>query len=225
MTSPGRVVIGFVLVGLGLVFLMDAADWIDAGEVLSRWWPLVLIGVGVAQWVADRSAWLGPAILIGLGLVFLGQRNDVLGDDVWTFIWPLGLIAVGAWILWGRSGEPTAVGDGTLSVIAILTGRNAIVSGEPFRGGDATVILGGADIDLTEATLDGDVTISATVVLGGLDILVPEGWRVAITGTPLLGGWDDTTRRDAIPADAPRLEIRALVILGGLEVKHPTRWG
>ena len=225
MTSPGRVVIGFALVGFGIVYLMDAADWVNAGDVISRWWPLILIAVGVAQWLADRSAWLGPMILIVLGLVFLGQRNDILGDNVWTFVWPLGLIGIGAWILWGRGGEPSTSGDGTVGVISILTGQDAVVSREPFRGGDATVILGGASIDLSEATLEDDVTITATVLLGGLNILVPEGWKIAITGTPFLGGWDNTTRRDVVPADAPRLEIRALVILGGLEVKHPERWG
>jgi hypothetical protein len=225
MRSPGRVIIGFGLVGLGIVYLLDAAEWVDAGDVISRWWPLIVIAVGVAQWLANRSAWFGPTLLIGLGLVFLGQRNDILGDNVWTFVWPFVLIGIGAWILWGRGGAPSTTGGGTVGVISILTGQDAVVSGEPFRGGDATVILGGATIDLSEATLEGDVTITATVLLGGLDILVPEGWKITITGTPFLGGWDNTTRRDLVPSDAPRLNVRALVILGGLEVQHPERWG
>jgi len=225
MRSPGRLVIGFALVGLGLVFLLGAVDVVDAGDVVSRWWPLVLVGVGVAQLLADRSNWLGPGFLIVIGLVFLGQRNDLLGDNVWTFFWPLGLIAIGAWILVGRGGEPSRVGDGTLGIVAVLTGRDAVVSGERFRGGDATVVLGSANVDLTDAEITDDVTITATVLLGSLNVLVPEGWRVSFTGTPLLGGWDDTTRRDAIPENAPRLEIRALVILGGIEVRHAERWG
>lgn len=225
MTSPGRLIIGITLVAFGLVFLADAAGWAEGGDVISRWWPLLLVGVGVAQLSTDRTNWLAPTILIVLGLVFLGQRNDVLGDDVWTFVWPLGLVAVGAWILVGRGGEPNRVADGTLGIVAIATGRDVVVEGEPFRGGDATIVLGSANIDLTEAVIVEDVTITATVLLGSLDILVPEGLRVGFSGTPLLGSWDDTTRRDAIPADAPRLDVRALVILGGIEVRHAERWG
>jgi hypothetical protein len=224
MTSPGRLVIGIGLVGLGAIYLMDAAGWLDGGDVVSRWWPAVLIGVGVVQILADRSNWLGPGFLILLGVVFLGQRNDVLGDNVWTYIWPIGLIALGAWILVGRGTTASTVGDGTLGIVAVLAGRDAIVAGMPFRGGDATVVLGSANVDLTEADIGEGVTITATVMLGSLNILVPEGWRVSFTGTPLLGSWDDTTRRDTVPDDAPRLEIRALVILGGIEVRHAERW-
>ncbi len=224
MTSPGRVVIGIALVGLGAVFLMDAAGWLDGGETISRWWPLGLVAVGTAQILADRSNWLGPGFLIAIGLVLLGQRTDILGDDVWTFVWPLGLIAVGAWILLGRGGEPSTVEDGTLEVVAVFTGRDAVVTGAPVVGGDATVILGSANIDLTAAEIGDAATITATVLLGSLNVLVPEGWHVSFTGTPILGSWDDTTRRDAIPPDAPRLEIRALVILGGIEVRHAQRW-
>ena len=197
---------------------------VAVGDVVSRGWPAVLIAVGVAQIMADRDNWLGPGFLIVLGVVFLGQRNDVLGDDVWTYIWPVGLMALGAWILVGRGGKPSQVGDGTLGIVAVLTGRDAIVAGQLFEGGDATVVLGSANIDLTDAEIGDGVTITATVLLGSLNILVPEGWKVSFTGTPLLGSWDDTTRRDTISDDAPRLEIRALVILGGIEVRHAERW-
>jgi hypothetical protein len=225
MTSPGRLVIGIALVGLGVVYLLDAADLVDGGAVVSRGWPVVFIAIGVVQWFADRSNWLGPAFLVGLGVVFLGQRNDVFGDDVWTYIWPLGLMALGAWILLGRGGGPSRVGDGSLSVVAVFTGRDVVVSGEPIQGGDATVVLGSANLDLTEAHIEGSARISASVFLGSLNVLVPEGWKVTFTGTPLLGSWDDTTRRDAVSDDSPRLEIRALVILGGIEARHAERWG
>jgi hypothetical protein len=224
MTSPGRLVIGFVLVSLGVVYLLDAADLADAGTVVSRGWPVVLIAVGVVQWLADRTSWLGPAFLIGLGAVFLGQRNGVFGDDVWTYIWPFGLMALGIWILLGRGGGPSRVADGSLRVVAVFTGRDVVVSGEPIEGGDATVVLGSANLDLTGARIDGSARISATVFLGSLNVLVPEGWRVTFAGTPLLGSWDDTTRRDAVTDDSPRLEIRALVILGGIEARHAERW-
>ena len=37
---------------------------------------------------------------------------------------------------------------------------------------------------------------------------------------PLFGGFENATTRERLPGDAPRLEIEATVLFGGLEVKH-----
>ena len=38
---------GFLLVGLGVVFLLDKLDVMDFGEFFSTFWPLILIGIGL----------------------------------------------------------------------------------------------------------------------------------------------------------------------------------
>ena len=47
---------------------------------------------------------------------------------------------------------------------------------------------------------------------------------VRLSGIPLLGMWDNTTRRDLAVDEARTLEVQATVILGGLEVRHSKRW-
>jgi hypothetical protein len=80
-------------------------------------------------------------------------------------------------------------------------------------------------LDLSEATpATTGAVVDATAVLGSITVLVPRGWLVEVRGIPVLGGWDDTTDRSSIGSGAPRLEVRALVALGGLEVKHAGRW-
>jgi hypothetical protein len=227
MSSPGRLVLGLSIVAAGLVYLAETAGWLDAGDTISRWWPVVLVALGLVQLSADRDNWIGPAVLIVVGLVLLGLRLDVLGDDAWRYLWPLALIGFGTWVLVGRGRREGGPTHGEVNVVAVFTGREVKVGGdgaEPFTGGDVTVILGSADLDLTRARITGTATVTATVVLGSLDVLVPEGWRVTISGTPILAGWDDTTRRSSVPADAPNLEIRGLAILGGIEVRHLERW-
>lgn len=87
------------------------------------------------------------------------------------------------------------------------------------------MILGNLVLDLTEAQLAAGAKISVTAVLGGCDILVPDGWDVRLGGVPVLGGWDDTTRRGPANTGAPVLTVRAVAVLAGIEVRHPTRWG
>ena len=41
----GRIVFGFILILLGFLFMLDQAGIADVGDVISDWWPLVLVGI------------------------------------------------------------------------------------------------------------------------------------------------------------------------------------
>lgn len=226
MINPSRIVLGFTLVALGTLFLLDGQGVLDAGEVISDWWPLLLIMLGTLQWLTDRRSVAGSLVLIGIGLVLLGIRLDVLGSDAWSVLWPLLLIGFGGWVLIGRrrSGGENGAGE-TFSALALLSARKVAVSSDTFQGGDVTAILGAVEVDLTGATPAENAEISVTVLMGGCDVIVPEGWKATITGTPILGGWDDTTSRDVVGPGSPEIKVRVLAILGGVEVRHPKRWG
>jgi hypothetical protein len=44
--GKGKTVWPFVLIGIGVLFLMSNFHMIDVDEVINRWWPLLLIAVG-----------------------------------------------------------------------------------------------------------------------------------------------------------------------------------
>jgi uncharacterized integral membrane protein len=44
--GKGKTVWPFVLIGIGLLFLMSNFNVINVDEVINRWWPLLLIAVG-----------------------------------------------------------------------------------------------------------------------------------------------------------------------------------
>jgi hypothetical protein len=223
--NPGRVLVGLILVSLGVVYLLDQSDVLDAGDTISRWWPAVIVALGVLQYVSDRRTLIGSAVLVAVGLILLGIRLDLVGNWIWGVFWPLAVIVLGIWILAGRTarGGDQATGDGVAAFTA-LSGRTVRSASATFSGGHVTAILGGLEVDLRDATPAPGAVLSATAILGGVDVIVPEGWDVTVSGTPILGGWDDTTRRDVVGPGSPRLEVRALTILGGLEVRHPKRW-
>jgi len=81
-------------------------------------------------------------------------------------------------------------------------------------------VLGGADLDLREATLSAPtVEITVFSLLGGSDIVVPEGVHVELEGFALLGG-NDLRLTGAEPAPgAPVVRVRAWSLLGGTDVK------
>lgn len=225
--NAGRLLFGSVVVTLGVVFLLDSAGALDAGDALAHWWPAAIVALGVFHFASARGPRASTLVLAGAGLGLLGVTSGLFGADAWDYVWPVALVLVGLWILlgWGRRYGIRPSDDEEVDGIAVLGSARLATRSHSFRRASLTSILGGITLDLTEALpVPGGAEVSVTALLGSVAILVPRGWLVEIRGLPLLGGWDDTTDRNAVGSGAPRLEVQALVALGGVEVKHSGRW-
>jgi predicted membrane protein len=80
-------------------------------------------------------------------------------------------------------------------------------------------VLGGADLDLREATLTApEVTIWVISIFGGSDIVVPEAVHVELSSFALFGG-DDLKLEGPEPAPgAPVVHVRTVSLFGGTDV-------
>lgn len=88
-----------------------------------------------------------------------------------------------------------------------------------FKGGNITCILGGMDLDLRGTEIkEKEVILNVNVLLGGIDIFVPNSWRVEVTASAILGGYNNFTRAVEDP-DAPILKITGSVALAGMDIK------
>jgi predicted membrane protein len=223
----GRLFFAFVLIALGVLFLLDQAGQIDAGDVIGNWWPVLIILLGVFQLAANPRGYLGAGILIAIGAILLVGELELLPFSVADLIWPLLLIGFGAWLLLGRStsvfqaSQSAEPGDTVNSFIA-FGGRDVVSTSSQFRGGSVTALFGGSKVDLRQAQLaSGGATLSATTAFGGIDVIVPQHWRVEIHGIPLFGAFSDKRSRGASPAaDAPTLTISGSAMFGGIDIKN-----
>ncbi len=85
-------------------------------------------------------------------------------------------------------------------------------------------LMGGANLDLTDAIVQGSETeIRVFSLMGGSNIIVPGGVHVALTGFALMGG-NDLRLQDTPPppSGAPVVHVRAYSIMGGTDVKLST---
>jgi len=225
--NAGRGLFGAVLAALGIVLLLDTADVLDAGRVVGAWWPLAIVLLGVLHASAVRRATGAGITLVVVGLALLGVSTGLFGSDAWRFVWPVALIGVGGWLAlgWGRRLGSRPSDDDEVDGIAVLGSARLATRSQSFRRASVTAVLGGVTLDLSQAApvpSGGEVTIAG--ILGGVTVLVPRGWVVEIRGLPILGSWDDTTDRRDLGPGSPRLEVQALVVFGGVEVKHSARW-
>jgi predicted membrane protein len=231
MTSrnASRLFAGLVVFALGILALLGNFGILRVHD-LWRFWPLVLIALGLGKMLRPGSGMslltpgrFGGIVLFVLGLWLLLENLEVWPYNIAT-LWPLFVVLVGAWLVWGglghRSREIPPDAASRLNSFAMLGGTEHHSSASDFRGGEVTAILGGCKVDLRQASIKGGEAVLDTFAMwGGVEIIVPREWSVVIQGAPILGGFEDKT---APPREGggPRLVVRGAAIMGGVEIKN-----
>lgn len=221
----GRLLLGLVVVSLGVLYLLDAADVLDAGKAISDWWPLLLVAAGLLTMLERPPSVMRGVVLTGAGVVLLLFTTDVLDEDAWEYVWPVAIIIAGLLIMvrWRGHRVPTgAREEDVVRATAVFGGPKIASSSQRFEGAWLTAVFGGITLDLRHAKLDpAGSTVNATAAFGGIDIIVPRGWRITVRSTPILGGVEDKTDHAQVPAEgAPVLRVDAVAAFGGVTVKH-----
>ncbi|MES0338677.1 MAG: DUF5668 domain-containing protein [Anaerolineales bacterium] len=158
-----------ILISLGVIFLLNNMGFIELNlwDVIMRFWPILLIAIGLDILIGRRSAW-GAAIAVVVVLAILAGGIVFFDNQAqWTYA------AEKFEIPLGNVEEATISIDpalGYLLVDALPKGSNELLRGEvrPFSGEEIGKTV---DISGTRATID----------------LRTEGVIVA----PFFGGWSD----------------------------------
>ena len=222
--NASRLFAGLVILALGTLALLSNFGMVRIFNVW-RLWPLILVAVGLAKLLQPRGAHgrFPGGVFLAIGLWLLLQNLGVwpysLGD-----LWPLLVVALGAFLVWGAFGrrreEVPANDPSRISSFSLLGGAEHRNKSQDFRGGDAFAMLGGCKLDLRQAAMkDGEAVLDVFAMWGGIEILIPREWHVVIQGAPILGSFEDKT--DVTGSEAgPRLVVRGAVVMGGVEIKN-----
>jgi len=213
-----RLVIGLAVMLAGLVMALDSLGLVDGGAVF-RFWPLALIAIGILKAVSPARQGSAALLWIVIGVAFL---LVTLGRMSFGGVWAVVIFAVGANIAWkalrpmGLPKDPS----GAVDIIQFMGGTKTVVTASDFKGGQATAVMGGCEIDLRHASMpEGRAVVLDTFAFwGGIEIKVPEEWEVVSQGNALLGGFVNNAR--SRPGAQRRLVVTGLAIMGGVEVKN-----
>src|SRR4051794_22436119 len=126
-----------------------------------------------------------------------------------------------------RAATLPAMNDQTSAVASEVPSAHITPMGGLRRSGRVTLrpkttvvtLIGGVDLDLTDATLPPDgARLTKVSLVGGVSVVVPPDVRVEVRGFSLVGGRNVERLRDA-PAGARVLRISAWSIVGGVRVR------
>jgi hypothetical protein len=104
-----------------------------------------------------------------------------------------------------------------LGLVAVFDGIELKSRAKAFTGGSMLAWFGGIEVDLSEAELAPEASLSLHTLFGGIAIKTPPSWRVESELKTLAGGVDARTPA-ADDADAPLLTLRGRALFGGVQV-------
>ncbi|MCS7302493.1 MAG: DUF5668 domain-containing protein [Candidatus Kapabacteria bacterium] len=224
-------VFGLLLIGAGVLLLLDALGIFPGEELLSRWWPLVVIALGIRLAVRRPEKLTTGLAVVALGCLLLAS-TIIPGFDLWTAAVPVLLIVIGIGILLRpirpqkEGNTPSAFtrrslsSDDELVNLAVVFGSfEQIVTSSHFRGGTVQAYFGSATLDLRPSTMaTTEASLEVDVVFGSIQLLLPPSWNVLIEGTPLFGSIEHRATQSSSPT-ACILRVQANVVFGSIEIR------
>jgi len=242
-SSSERFIPAVILIGVGALFFLNNLHILPVRDV-ARYWPAILIAVGIIQLVdsAFAAGRTSGGVLVAIGS-FLLARNLGYLDFRLRDMWPLILIAIGLLMLldrtvfWNsrvkvgvhilnekhRRWREAEVIPGLLNEHSVFGGGKRKVNTDNFTGGKIDAVFSGYEIDLREAMMAADsVVLEANAVFGGIEIRIPITWSAVVQGVGVFGAFQDETTQPnvAINPNPKRLIIKGGAVFGAVEVKN-----
>ena len=191
-------------------------------------WRLIPLIIGINALM--KKDYINGVISIIFAIIFYIPDFLTAAERVQYYkLWPLALVAIGVIILLKRQFpkqfDGTQIQEGDLHYINesyIMGGSSKKFFTKEFIGGKINCIMGGSEINLTEADLVSNSVLNIFVVAGGIGLRVPKEWNIQLDIMAIAGGVDDkiTKYPENVVNPSKRLILTGYVVAGGIEIKR-----
>ncbi len=245
-SRDNNIIIGVIVMIIGFGLLLRKMDFILFPHWLFSW-ELLLIVIGALVGLRNKFQGIGWLVLILVGGFFL--VDDLPGMHwIRSYSLPLGIIVVGFFLVF-RSAIVRSFGDrgdsryknqvkesndatentgntvnesnsdDFIDITTVFGSIKKKVLSKNFKGGQATIMFAGSEVDFTHADIEGVAVIDMVVGFGGLELVVPSNWDVKSEMAAILGGIEDKRSNTANIDPNKRLILKGTCMFGGVEIK------
>lgn len=231
-STKGRIFSGIFVVIIGVVLLAK-----QMGVELPQWlftWEMLIVVIGLYTGIKHDFKHISWLILVAIGGILL--IDDIFPEtQLENFLWPgvvifIGLIMISTagrrkerWREWREkcrnfSGEE--VNENMLDTVSVFGGIKKNIISKDFKGGEITCVFGGAEINLTQADINGNVILEVTQVFGGTRLIIPANWEIQSEIVAVLGSIEDKRPvTDHYTPDKKVLVLKGVTLFGGIDIK------
>jgi predicted membrane protein len=110
-------------------------------------------------------------------------------------------------------------GDDYLDAVSVFGGVKKTILAKDFKGGEIVNIFGGAELDLTQADINGRVVLDITQIFGGTKIVVPSNWQVVSDIAAVFASVDDKRIRTTATGNDKILVLKGVSIFAGIDIR------
>lgn len=247
-SDRSRIWVGGLLLVIGGLLLARTSgilylpDWVFS-------WPMVLVVIGLFTGLRHGFSNPAPLFFLLIGGIFLADKiyDDI---NLRPYLWPIVLIAGGAWVIlrpkhkrrymdtWQSEPMPyTSASAGTgqdtassttasndraemLDLTAVFGGVKKNVISKNFKGGEIVAVMGGAEVNLSQADFNGRISIDNLTMFGGTKLIIPSDWDVQSEVVAIFGGVDDKRAPSAHHDPNKVLYLEGTCLFGGIEIRN-----
>jgi predicted membrane protein len=128
----------------------------------------------------------------------------------------------------GNPGGTTSTGSGYsgytpedyLDTTAFFGGVHKKIVSKNFKGGDIVTIMGGTELDLSQADFTGLVRLDVVQIMGATKIIVPAHWEIRTDITAIFAGFEDKRQQPTVNNPDKILVIDGTSLMGGIELRN-----
>jgi len=218
-----NVIIGIFLLVIGfLVGLETLKVGIDIDYSITGW--SFLSAIGILMVINDKKITTVPSILVFVGLWNVLNEVGVLNGSIFSLIWPIILIIVGANLVFGRelfNKAPLNVQNNADALVynGIFSGVSERLSMKNFKGLTANAIFGGVELDLRDIEITDNVQIDISALFGGVTMILPEKYNIVMGESLALFGGTENKFKGKYDENNKTIYINCRAIFGGAELK------
>jgi len=226
--NDGSIAFGVIILGIGLVLLFRKFGLYIPDWVLT--WPMILIAVGTYTLISQQFKSFFGSVVLFIGVYFLLKREFDLDLGLDQFIWPVGLIALGIYLILHKKQENKALEEVRKNWESSRKKKTEASSSEKIESAEVVDDAAASKDEPTKAPDSGFVRATGTAFMDRINesVIFSGVNRKLMTkdfqggkATVIFGGLDlDLTQVDFTGVVTLDLEVG----FGGVKLLVPPHW-